>query len=302
MSLLAIFLIILSAFIHAGWNLLSKSQTPSASFFFIACLSGVLLLSPALVLYFNTIPQIPLQIFGLLITTGIFQALYYTSLAGAYRNGDMSVAYPIARSTPIIVVFVVTLILGRSHQVSNICILGIILVVAGCFIIPLKKFTDFHFRNYLNLTCGFALLAAIGASGYSIIDDEALHQLRANEHISIGNTEMTLLYFFFGTLTSSLCLFLFIIPRKKGRSDLVKVIKTNMRNAVITGVGIHVTYLIILISLAFVNNVTYVVGFRQISIPLGVILGILILKEMPHIPKILGVIIMFIGLTMVAVG
>lgn len=302
MSLLAIFLIILSAIIHAAWNLLSKSQTPSAAFFLIACLSGVLLLSPALVIYFDTIPKIPLQIVGFVIITGIFEAIYYTSLAGAYRNGDMSIAYPISRSVPVIVVSIVTLMLGRSHQISDICILGIILVVSGCFIIPLKKFTDFRLKNYFNLTCGFALLAAIGTSGYSIIDDEALRQLRANENIQISQTEITILYFFFGTLSTALCLFIFVMLRKQGRSDLRKVIETNMRNAIIAGIGIHITYLIILISLAFVDNVTYVVGFRQISIPLGVILGIIILKERGHIPKILGVVTMFIGLTMVAVG
>lgn len=302
MSLIAIFLIILSALIHAAWNLLSKSQTPSASFFLIASLSGVLLLSPALIMYFDTIPKIPLQVFGLVIITGIFECIYYTSLAGAYRNGDISIAYPISRSVPVIVVPIVTLMLGRSHQISDICILGIILVVSGCFIVPLKKFTDFHLKNYFNLTCGFALLAAIGTSGYSIIDDEALRQLRMNENININQTEITILYFFFGTLSTTLCLLFFVLLRKEGRSDLLNVIKTKMPNAVITGIGIHITYLIILVSFAFVDNVTYVVGFRQISIPLGVILGIIIFKEIAHIPKILGVITMFIGLTMVAIG
>jgi drug/metabolite transporter (DMT)-like permease len=253
-------------------------------------------------MYFNTATQFPLQVWGFLIITGLFQATYYASLAGAYRNGDISIAYPISRSTPIIVVSVVTLILGRSDQLSEICVFGIILVVTGCFIIPLKKFTDFHLKNYFNLTCSFALLAAIAASGYSIIDDEALRQLRMNANINIGNTEITILYFFFEAVSASFCLLLFVVVRNKGRSDLIQVMKTNIHNAVIVGIGIHVTYLIVLISLAFVSNVTYVVGFRQISIPLGTVLGILILKEIPYMPKIFGVIIMFTGLMMVAVG
>ncbi len=56
------------------------------------------------------------------------------------------------------------------------------------------------------------------------------------------------------------------------------------------------------ISLAFVDNVSYVVGFRQLSIPLGATLGVLVLKEAPHAPKIAGVAIMFVGLILVALG
>ena len=38
-------------------------------------------------------------------------------LAAAYRSGDMSLAYPLARSSPVIVVAVVTMLLGRGDQV-----------------------------------------------------------------------------------------------------------------------------------------------------------------------------------------
>ena len=65
------------------------------------------------------------------------------------------------------------------------------------------------------------------------------------------------------------------------------------------GVGIYLTYSLVLISMAFVSNVSYVVAFRQISIPLGVMLSVLILQEAAYLPKFVGVAVMFVGLTLV---
>lgn len=303
MSPVAIILVILSAFLHAGWNLHSKRQHPSAAFFLIASLAGFALLSPTLIIYRDVLlHSFPARVWMLLITTGFFMALYYSALAGAYRAGDMSVAYPLARSSPVIVVTVVTLALGRGDQVSAVCVAGIILVVAGCFLIPLKRFRDFHLKKYLTPICGLALLAAIGTSGYSIADDEALRQLRSGPAGAIGNAQVALLYACLEGLSASFWLFLFIATRRSGRASLRQVLRTNKRHAALAGVAIYLTYILVLISLAFVDNVSYVVGFRQLSIPLGATFGVLALKEPPHSPKIAGTAIMFIGLVLVAIG
>ena len=78
--------------------------------------------------------------------------------------------------------------------------------------------------------------------------------------------------------------------------------RTSKKTALLTGIGICGTYALVLISLAFVKNVSYVVAFRQLSIPLGAGLGIMIMGESPCKPKIVGVGIMFIGLLLVGIG
>lgn len=65
---------------------------------------------------------------------------------------------------------------------------------------------------------------------------------------------------------------------------------------------IHLGYALVLIAMAFAENVSYVVGFRQLSIPLGAIVGILVLKEPSPVPKLAGVAIMFAGLVLIAMG
>ena len=303
MSLLAIVLVILSAFVHAGWNLLSKSQRPTAAFFLVTTLTGSVLLSPFLVLSHGVVTHdIPARVWVMLGGTGFFMAMYCVCLAAAYRSGDLSVAYPLARSSPVIVVAVVALILGRSDQVSKLCIFGIILVVGGCFLIPLEKFGDFRLRNYLNATCGLALLAAVGTSGYSILDDEALRLLRTAGSPTLGNTRITMVYACLEALSASAWLGLFVVFRRNGRATFRGVLKNGVRNAVIAGVAIHLGYLLVLIALAFARNVSYIVGFRQLSIPLAATAGILILKEKPWAPKLCGVAVMFVGLMLLATG
>lgn len=185
---------------------------------------------------------------------------------------------------------------------SGLCVAGIILVVGGCFLIPLQRFSDLRLKNYFNATCGLALLAAFGTSGYSLLDDEALRVLRTNPQIMIGNTWVTILYAFFEALWASIWLLLFVVASRKGRLGIKKELCYNKKNGVLAGIAIQLTYGIVLISMAFVDNVSYVVGFRQLSIPLGAALGILVLKERLYPPKLAGVIIMFTGLMLLAVG
>ncbi len=54
--------------------------------------------------------------------------------------------------------------------------------------------------------------------------------------------------------------------------------------------------------ISYVANINYVAAFRQLSIPLGAIFGMSLLKEPRHPPKLVGVSIIFLGLVAVAIG
>jgi uncharacterized membrane protein len=51
----------------------------------------------------------------------------------------------------------------------------------------------------------------------------------------------------------------------------------------------------------YVSNVSYVAAFRQLSIPIGAILGMALLKESRYLPKTIGITAIFIGLILVGV-
>ena len=302
MSLIAVVLLLISAATHAGWNLMGKREHPSVSFLLVANTLGCVCLVPLIIFFGRAFTAFPASVWFFLIFAGFCQAVYYSALAGAYRAGDLSIAYPLARSSPVIVVMIVTLILGRGDQVSRQCIFGIAMIMAGCFLLPMRQFSDFRFKNYWNTTCVMAMIAAFGTAGYSIIDDEALCHLRGAPGMFLGPSMATVLYAFVEGISSILWLSLFVMVQKQERGSLNQVLRHRKRWATLTGIGIYLTYTLVLISMAYVTNVSYVVAFRQISIPLGSILGVLILHEPRHMPKFIGTTIMFIGLMLVGTG
>ena len=303
MTLVAISLLILSASIHALWNLFTKKRHPTTSFFLVASLTGALLLSPVLIHHSDTLlHHVPNRVWMFLVIAGFLMALHFISLAKAYRAGDLSIAYPIARAMPVIIVLAVVVYLDRVDQISFLSIAGSALVVFGCFLIPFQRFNELRLSNYLNLTCGMALIAATCTAGYALVDDEALRYFRNNNQLAIDNTSMSILYAGLEAIITSLWLALFVVIRKKNRKDFYQVMCFNKWHAVIAGIGIHLSGTLILVALAFVENVSYVVAFHRLSIPLGVALGILVLKEKAYPLKLWGVLIMLIGVFGVALG
>ena len=59
-------------------------------------------------------------------------------------------------------------------------------------------------------------------------------------------------------------------------------------------------YLLVLWAMQFVDNVSYIQAFRQLSIPLGAAAGIVLLHEKITKPKLAGLILIVIGLILVA--
>ena len=302
MSLLAVILVLLSAALHAGWNYVGKRTVPSAAFFWIANGVGLLLLLPVAIANHAALPQIPLDVWGLVIATGAFLALYYGSLAAAYHGEDMTIVYPLARSAPVIVVVVTTTVLGRADQLTAACVVGTVLVVGGCFLVPMTRFSDLRWSNYMCPSCGLAFVAACGTAGYSMVDDEALRRLRPIETWESSPIECTLTYAGLQAASCALFLGVFVGLRRRERQRLRVIWRSARVPAIGTGASIVITYSLVLYAMAFAANVSYVVALRQASIPIGVGLGALFLKERVGVPKLTGVVLILAGLTLVAVG
>ena len=302
MTLTAIVLITVSAFMHAGWNTISKRAHPTTAFFLIALVIGTLLFFPVLIINFREILIFPAQVWLLLAMTGLCEAIYFVSLSAAYRSGDLTIAYPLARAAPVIIVTLLSFLFGQGGQISNQCIAGIILIFGGSFVLPMHHFTDFRLKNYFNLTCLFALCTALGTVGYSMIDFKALQLLRETPDINLGSVGIGISYVAIEFFIAALWLVLITVSKKRGRNDLRQVFHNSLLPAVLTGVSFLVPYSLVLIAMAHVTNVSYVVAFRQVSIPLGVIFGVIFLKEPRFYPKFIGTLIIFIGLVFVAFG
>ncbi|MBZ0332703.1 DMT family transporter [Marinobacter sp. AL4B] len=301
MTLSAILIVLLSALAHASWNLFGKSVSPSGAFFWYCTVWGVLFTSPVLLSYLDVLRTFTHDIWALVVLTGVFQASYLSALAAAYRHGEMSVVYPMARSSPLIILLIGTLFLGTSDRITAAAVCGILLIVVGCMVLPMRYFRDFRWSNYANLATFFALVAAFSTAGYSLIDDNATRQIRALPGLAINDGEVALLFVILQAWSALAWLSLGVLCQPEERR-LMRILVGKWRSTLGAGLLILGTYVLVVWAMAYAEDVSYVVAFRQISIPMGVLMGWLFLKEPLHGPKILGVGVILSGLFLVVLG
>ncbi|SCX93255.1 EamA family transporter [Desulfoluna spongiiphila] len=302
MEFTAVALIIVSAFTHAGWNLLGKHEHPSTAFFLVATVIGTLVLSPVVLPVAPTMMLFPPSVWLPLALGGLFQCLYYTSLSAAYRCGELSVVYPIARAFPLVFVALGSFLLGRGDAISATCLAGGAFIMAGCFVLPQASFGDIRPGGYLNRTSATALVVALCTVGYSMADDHCIRLISPLTDQGISSFRLSLLYLLVQNLTSIGFMLLMVLFRTEGRQRLRHTVTRRLKNAAVTGIGVSGTYSLVLTAMNFASDVTYVVAFRQLSIPVGALMGMGILKESRTAPKFVGIGIMSVGLVLVAMG
>jgi len=298
MSKFAIILILMSALLHAGWNLISKRSSPSAAFFLTATSIGAWIFFPWVVIYSEIVYTMPGLVWALLALTGLFQAIYCIALAAAYRHGDLSTSYPIARSLPVLLVPLVTMLLGRGELLGGWFMAGAVLVLAGGALVSTEEIFLLRNRPLLRSALPMALLAAIGTTGYSMVDDRALRIFRGSLGELYGTVPITLVYAFLEALACAGWLGIFVVLQGKSSKGR----HVSFWWAAVTGVLMYLTYGMVLLSMAFARDVSLIVAFRQVSILAGAFMGLFFLKEAAHRLKIMGLVILFAGLLFVAMS
>ena len=302
MSSTAMILLFMSAFTHAGWNFLSKREHPTLSFYFVSNIFGTLCVLPLLYFYRSHMGMIPTTVWVYVTISGFCLAVYMALLAGAYRYGDLSIAYPIARSLPVVIVTAGAMIIDRDTILRWPYFVGIIFVVGGCVLLPLESLREFSIKKFINVSCLLAVLSAVFISGYTLVDHEALRFLRERTGSFFNPVNATLIYMVLEAITSSVWKGVLVLINAKERENCKVVIRDYKGAAALTGLGIYITYGLVLASMNYVSNIGYVAVFRQLSIPLGAIFGIILLKESKYFPKIIGIIMIFSGLVFVGLG
>lgn len=302
MSLTAIVLLLISACMHAGWNFVGKRQHPTAAFFLVANWVGLACISPVLLPSWNKLVLIPHSVWVLSFVGGSFYAAYCAALAAAYRAGDMSVAYPLSVSSPVLFVTATTLALNTGQGIGGWALVGIVTVAFGCFILPMRRFGEFRIQNYVNGCCLFGLLAGAGIAGMTMADYEAMRRLRDLPGTPFGTIEAPLIYMLFAAITACLWLSALVVSNAEERGSLTPILRFSKLSVFLTGMGLFFAYVPVLVAMAHVTNVSFVAAFRQLSIPLGASLGIVFLREPPYLPKLVGIGIVYGGLVLVGMG
>ena len=129
-------LVLVIAVLHVVWNAILKSSGDPLRTAERAVGAGVAAFAPVVGIAWWSIgrPAIPLEAVGLAALSGILETAYFICLAAAYKRGDLSVVYPIARGTaPLLSVGLGVFLLGeRLGQVGT---LGVLALLAGILLV-----------------------------------------------------------------------------------------------------------------------------------------------------------------------
>lgn len=298
MTFTAFILILASTFFHASWNLLSKSKRPSMAFYMQASMTAAILWSGMVIWGIQKIDwhSVPESFYIMVIGSVICEVIYFTSLANTYRRADISMAYPMARALPVLFTAILTLIFHIGKPLGILSLLGMGLIFVGCFIMPLASFKDLKLKTYLTPHFIFIVLAACGTTGYTIFDSQAINLLK-NSFAASDKVIISCMYL--GMLELCICLSLFTMllffkeERKEFKSYFCRTFYPSC-----SGIFSTLAYCMILLAMPMVTNVSLVQAFRQLSLPICAIAGVLLLHEKMNLPRVIGLVLIFTGLVL----
>jgi drug/metabolite transporter (DMT)-like permease len=288
MPLLPIILILISTLMHAGWNLIARFER-SERVFYQKMLTFTLLVGfiPATISEIQARSMTPLA-WACVVGSGISASVYLYFLARAFESSDFSVVYPVARSLPVLFVAFGDVLRGR--YLTELGWLGIILVAAGCILVPLRSLKEITPQKYFNQTSLWMLLAAMGTVGYTLLDKVAAEVVQQG-----ADTAARYGYFYFAIQ---------FFPYM-GMMHISGVKKKNPRpvswRLVIPAVTLNfAAYWLVLWAYQLSPYASYILAFRQFSIVIGAVMAFIIYKEQGIKVRLSGALMITSGLILIA--
>lgn len=261
-----------SAGLHTTWNLLLKSAPREArdltSWGLFVC--GAVLVLPVII----AIGGPGAAAVPWLVASGLVHIVYVTGLVGAYRHGDFSLAYPLARGGGALMAAVG----GAVFLNDNLEIaawIALCVVAGGLVSLTTKGATALTVRDALMTAC------AIGA--YTVID---AHGARiATSGLAYGLSS---------TVSAAGGISMAFLVRGRGPA-LVKAFPLQWRRWMVAGVCTAVAYAMVLVAVRH-SPVGYVAMLRESSVVFGAAIGWLVLKEPFGAKRLVSSVVILVGL------
>jgi len=284
MTLLAAGLVLLSAALHATWNLLAKRVQGNAAFIWLYEALALAILTPAVLIFLLLAhPAVTLWSFVFMFGSGLLEVIYFVLLQRGYRVGDLSLVYPVARGTGPMLATIVAILVLKEHP-TPLALFGTACILVGIVLIAWKPQRLNDARARLALLYG--VLTGCCIAGYTLWDKEAL---------TIGGLAPLLLYF--GGMTVQVAALSPFALRHR------QTVAFHWRAHKLDALGIAVlstiTYLIVLSALVF-TPVSYIAPFREVSVLFGALLGTQLLKESEVKRRLLAACVMVVGIVALA--
>lgn len=271
-----------SAVSHALWNYVAKEAGDKDSFMLLINVFSLAIFLPV---FYVILPEIyfPVEILPFLFVSGVAETIYFLALGKAYETGDLSVVYPVARSSPMFVAIAASLLIGE--RISPWGALGIVLILFGVYVLHLKGWSGEELTRPLKAlgdpASRYAFVAALGTTVYSISDK-----------MGVTAVDPLLYSFWLGfVITGMMSL---VIVKRRGVSLLREELRGSLFRVSVAGVLVKGGYMLVLVAMSMAQ-VSYILALRQVSVVLGAALGVVLLKERYGGVRIVGSMIIFVG-------
>ncbi|GAB4463068.1 MAG: EamA family transporter [Anaerolineales bacterium] len=281
MSIFALLLLFASASLHALWNLLLKqSQEKYIAMGWQVILSGAFAL---LILLFIGLPPRSMWLFAVISMT--LEAVYFILLSNAYTDNDFSLVYPIARGTaPAFLMLWSALFLREDLTPGGI--LGVMLIVCGMIVIGATSLVQARGSRIRIKGILTALSVALVISLYTLIDGTAV---KNGPTVPYALTMFMLVPLI--TTTYNL--------RRFGWKRFVSAWDGPRLPLILAAVLGVVAYLLALFAYT-IAPVSYSGAIREMSVVIGAFLGWQFLGEKMGGMRVLGSLIIFAGILVIA--
>ncbi len=284
MTLLALALIVVSAFMHAGWNFFAKRAKGGVVFTWLFAALTAVIYMPVGVFYWRW-QHVTLDALTLFFIVGsaVIHVAYFLLLQRGYRTGDLSLVYPLARgSGPLLATLGAVLFLGERP--STLALTGTLLIVVS--VILLTGGGAFRGAQQQAVLYGLATGGCIAV--YTVWDGYAVSRLAAPPLIFMWLSEC----FRALLLTPSVL---------RNPQKLRNTWRQHRLEALIIAVLSPLAYILVLTALTF-TPVSYVAPAREIGILIGAVLGARFLAEGDVRRRLLAASGMVVGIVFLAFG
>lgn len=292
MRLSAFLLVITASFIHATWNLLAKQVGGGASFvWLVATLSSVLYAPLVLILLLWQPMSFGVEQIVFLLGSAVLHLVYFLVLQRGYQVGDLSVVYPLARGTgPTFSTFGAILLFAERPTPLALC--GGAMIIVGVIMMAMsgrRKEDDTDTAGNFGKGVLFGTLTGACIALYTLWDKQA---------VSRDNAIPPLILDYASSLLRMGVLLPIAIHK---RAELSDYMSNHKWKVILVALLNPLSFILVLTALSF-SPVSYVAPAREISILIGVFLGVKLLSEGNLKMRLSASVLMLVGIVVLSIG
>ena len=259
--------VIFAAVLHASWNAIVKGSDDK----FLSMTAVVLGHAPFALVALGWVWTTPaIAAWPFVVGSALLHVGYQLFLLWAYRIGDLSHVYPIARgSAPIVVTLISVFLLGEHF--SPLQLVAVSLVGAGIMSLLMARNGD-GLRN--GKAAILALVTSAFIAGYTLVD--GLGARLAGTPIG---------FFAWSTILNALLFAVIVMTMKPG---LLRRVWPEARNTMAIGGGASFIAYAIAVWGFTQAPIALVAALRETSIVFALLIGVLVMKERLNLAKLLS--------------